>query len=68
MVINKATICKIENTYMMLFSDDFRQYLLAKYGEEPLPYVFSEQDLYENIRKDIRKYKAGELNMKITSI
>jgi len=34
-------------------------YLLAKYREEPFPYQFTEEDLYEHIRQDIQDYKAG---------
>jgi|LSQX01.3.fsa_nt_gb hypothetical protein len=33
----------------------------AKYGEEPFSYEFSEQDLYENIRHDIRDYENGTI-------
>lgn len=35
--------------------------------EEPFPYVFSEQDLYANIEKDIRNYYAGNLDVTIKS-
>lgn len=43
------------------------QYLLAMYEEEPFPYEWSEQDLYEQIRKLILQYNQGKLNIFIPS-
>ncbi|WP_368487923.1 hypothetical protein [Clostridium sp. BJN0013] len=43
------------------------QYLLAMYEEEPFPYEWSEQDLYEQIRKLILQYNQGELDITIPS-
>lgn len=57
MIITPINIEKLEHTYRMYFSKGFKRYLLAKYGEEPFPYEFSEQDLYENIRHDIHDYE-----------
>lgn len=45
----------------------FEQYLLAMYEEEPFPYEWSEQDLYEQIRKLILKYNRGEIDISIPS-
>ena len=45
------------------FPEALRGYLLAKYREEPFPYQFTEQDLYENLRRDSLDYKAGRLNV-----
>ncbi|HBN96700.1 MAG TPA: hypothetical protein DDZ66_10405 [Firmicutes bacterium] len=45
------------------FPEALRGYLLAKYREEPFPYQFTEQDLYEHIRQDIQDYKAGRLDV-----
>ena len=43
-------------------------YLLATYEEEePFPYEWSEQDLYEQIRKLIFQYQHGELDIAIPS-
>ncbi len=63
MTINKKIIKKFEATYRKHFPDEFKQYLLVKYAEEPFPYKFSEQDLYTNIDYDIRAYEAGELDV-----
>jgi hypothetical protein len=67
MVINKKIIKKIEENYIKGFSNELEKYLLVKYSEEPFPYVFSEQDLYANIEKDIRDYYAGNIDVTIKS-
>ncbi len=43
------------------------QYLLATYEEEPFPYEWSEQDLYEQIRKLVIQYNQGKLDITIPS-
>ncbi len=40
-------------------------YLLATYEEEPFPYQWSEQDLYEQIRKFIYQYEQGALDVSV---
>lgn len=67
MIINKAIIKKLERTYRIPFTDELKQYLLVKYAEEPFPYEYSEQDLYNNISNDIRDYEAGKLNITVKS-
>lgn len=67
MLINKTTIKKLEHTYKRSFTDDFKRYLLIKYAEEPFPYEFSGQDLYTNIKNDIRDYEVGELDITVKS-
>jgi hypothetical protein len=42
-------------------------YLLATYEEEPFPYEWTEQDLYEQIRKIIYQYEQGILDVNIPS-
>jgi chromosomal replication initiation ATPase DnaA len=42
-------------------------YLLATYEEEQFPNEWSEQDLYEQIRKLIFKYEQGQLDIAIPS-
>lgn len=66
MVISKTMLKKLEHSYGS-FPSELKQYLLVHYSEEPFPYEYSEQDLYENIRRDICAYKAGELDVKIKS-
>ncbi len=67
MVISKKIIKKIEENYIKVFPNELEKFLLVKYSEEPFPYVFSEQDLYTNIEKDIRNYYAGNLDVTIKS-
>jgi DNA repair exonuclease SbcCD nuclease subunit len=43
------------------------KYLLAMYEEEPFPYEWDEQDLYEQIRKLIVQYNQGKLDIIIPS-
>lgn len=68
MTINKKIIRRLENTYRRPFPDDLKRYLLDKYSEEPFPYVYSEQDLYTNICKDITDYESGKLDIKLKSL
>lgn len=42
-------------------------YLMATYEEEPFPYEWSEQDLYEQIRKLIFQYEEGILDISVPS-
>jgi hypothetical protein len=44
------------------------EYLLATYEEEPFPNEWSEQDLYEQIRKLILQYNQGKLDITIPSV
>lgn len=44
------------------------EYLLATYEEEPFPEEWSEQDLYEQIRKLILQYEQGELDVTVPSV
>lgn len=67
MTINKPIIRELEHTYRRSFPNDLKRYLLVKYAEEPFPYEFTEQDLYANIRRDIRDYEAGELDVTVKS-
>jgi hypothetical protein len=67
MTINYEIIKELENAYRKAIPADLRRYLLAKYAEKPFPYEYSEQDLYMNIRKDIKRYEAGELDVTVKS-
>lgn len=67
MLINKKIIREYENSHIRFLPEDLKRYLLVKYAEEPFPYEYSEEDLYHNIGRDIRKYKAGELDVTIKS-
>lgn len=68
MIITPKIIEKLEHIYRKSFPDELKRYLLEKYSEEPIPYVLSEQDLYENTRHDIRDYEAGKLDISVKNI
>ena len=63
MIINKTLIEEMEHFHRKTFSEEFKSYLLVEYADEPFPYKYSEQDLYENVRRDLKSYEAGELNI-----
>lgn len=44
------------------------EYLLATYEEELFPNEWSEQDLYEQIRKLILTYEHGDLDITVSSV
>ena len=46
-----------------ILDDGLEGYLLTAYGQEPFPHVYSEQDLLENIRKDLMAYEKGHLEL-----
>jgi hypothetical protein len=67
MVITPRIIKELEHTNRKSFPEEFKQYLLMKYAEEPFPNEFSEQDLFTNIQNDIRDYEAGKLDITVKS-
>ena len=67
MIINKKMIKELEARHRKYLTGELKEYLLVKYGQEPFPYEFSEQDLYTNIDHDIHAYEAGELDVTVKS-
>lgn len=67
MTINDKIIKELENAYRKAIPADLMRYLLAEYAEEPFPYECSEQDLYMKIRKDIKRYETGDLDVTVKS-
>jgi len=67
MTINKTIIRELETIYKKSIPNDLKKYLLVNYEQEPFPYEFSEQDLYTNIKRDIRDYEANELDVTVKS-
>ena len=67
MIINETIIKELDNTWRKAFPDGLKQYLLAKYAQEPFPHEFCEQDLYANIKRDIRDFEAGKLDITLKS-
>ncbi|EHQ88596.1 hypothetical protein [Desulfosporosinus youngiae] len=67
MIITRKMLNEIEQNYRKSFPQEFKQYVLVNYAEEPFPYEYSEQDLYEHIRRDIRDYDQGNLDIAVKS-
>jgi len=45
----------------MKIDKDLEALILRKYGTEPYPHTYTEQDLYEQIRKLVMRYHHEEL-------
>jgi len=62
-VMTKRELQKIEDYYYLIgykkwhpFPEELKSELLSVYGEEPVPYTWTEQDIYEGSRKIIFSY------------
>lgn len=64
-VVNKAFIENLRENKMMNIPKDLETFLLKEYGDEPSPYEYTEQDLYEQVQKAEIKYRQGLLNKQI---
>jgi hypothetical protein len=58
MIVDKKYIEKLRQKCRIPIDESLERCLLEEYGEEPLPYVWSEQDLYEQIRKISDRYES----------
>lgn len=56
MIIDEKLLKELEFNRDITIPAEIRKYLLIKYSEEPWPYEYSEQNLYENILHDIHRY------------
>lgn len=65
MIVTKSYINQLRVHSRLRIDEHLARYLLAKYDEEPFPHVYSEQDLYEQIRKLVYKYEKGILDISI---
>lgn len=63
MVVDKGFVEYLRETYQMNIPKELEAFLLEEYCEKPFPYEYSEQDLYEQIRKLEMKYHGGLLNV-----
>lgn len=63
MIVDKAFIKYLSKGYHMNIPKELEDFLLEEYGEEPFPNEYSEQDLYEQIRKMEMNYHKGLLNI-----
>ena len=67
MIINETIVKDLENMQGKPFAAELKKYLLVRYAQEPFPYEYSAQDLYANIKHDIRAYEAGRLDTTLKS-
>lgn len=67
MIIDKSIIKKLQNDYRREFPKELIHYLMVTYKEEPFPYEYSEQDLYNKIKREITSYYAGTLDVIVKS-
>lgn len=66
MTLTNRMIKSLETyTYRQRFPKKLTAYLHDRYSEEPWPYEFSEQDLVNNVRKDVNAYFEGTLDTTI---
>lgn len=47
----------------MNISEELEAFLIEQYGEEPFLYEYTEQDLYEQIRKLVDEHLSGNLDI-----
>jgi len=62
MIADKNFVGILRNKYHLEIDERFEAYILAEYEEEPFPNEWSEQDLYEQIRKLAMTHKKGKLD------
>lgn len=65
MIADKKYIGYLRTNSHFKIDEKLEAYILAEYEEEPFPYVWSEQDLYEQIRKLIMEYNTGGLDVTV---
>jgi hypothetical protein len=63
MIADKAFINYLRQRHHMNIPEELEDFLLEEYGEEPFPYEYTEQDLYEQIRKMAMNYHKGLLSV-----
>lgn len=57
MIINNEILKKISRYYDVALDKEFIKYIFKEYGVEQYPYIWTEQDLYEQISKLVKQYK-----------
>ena len=63
MTADKAFIEYLRERYQINIPKDLEDFVLEEYGYDPFPYEYTEQDLYEQIRKLAMKYHDGLLDV-----
>ena len=63
MIATKRYINHLRYKCRMKIDKELERYILLEYEEEPFPYEWSEQDLYEQISKIVNAYNNGTLDI-----
>lgn len=63
MIADTEFINYLRQRYHMNIPEELEAFLLEEYNEEPFPYEYTEQDLYEQIRKMVMNYHKGLLSV-----
>jgi len=56
MILTKRSLKKLSESMRIWFTSEQERVILERFGKEPLPYAWSEQDISEQIRKIIHDY------------
>lgn len=62
MIITKKYIRKLEEYYRFYLPKELKEELICQLSEEPEPYEYSDQDIWEQSRKIILSYRRNHLN------
>ena len=63
MIATKKYLDELRQTARMNIDANLETYILAEFGEEPFPHTWSNQDLFEQIRKLVIAYESGKLQL-----
>jgi len=63
MIATKRFINHLRHKCRIDIDETLERYILSIYESEPFPYVWTEQDLYEQIRKLADSYNNGSLDI-----
>lgn len=67
MILTRSHLAYMQRYYGFKIDKPLSEYLYSIYSYEPFPYEYSEQDLYEQIRKLVIAYDQGNLDISIKS-
>ena len=56
-VLTKKNIARLRSHSKYIIPQELEDLLLEKFGQDPKPYVYTEQDIYEQSRKILEQYQ-----------
>lgn len=60
MILTKEKIARLRFPGRLDIDDGLEAFLLMRYGTEPCPHTYSEQDLQEQVRKQVFRYNRDK--------